>query len=128
MKLSGEIKSRMHALKTDLCALYYACRDPRTGTLPKLVILFALGYALSPVDIIPDFIPVIGHLDDVVIIPLLISLSIRIIPDDVWKDSRLKAVNEPVVLKKNRLFALSLLVTLLLAIAASIMLLCRHLS
>ncbi len=116
----------MHGLKTDLCALYYACRDPRTGVLPKLVILFALGYALSPVDIIPDFIPVIGHLDDVVIIPLLISLSIKIIPDDVWKDSHLKAVNEPVELKKNRLFALCFLVTVLIAIAVSIVLLYRR--
>ncbi len=105
MSLISSLKQKAADLKIELSALYYACRHPRTGISPRLVILFTLGYALSPVDLIPDFIPVIGHLDDLIIIPMLIALSIRLIPPDVMTECRRKAEENPVTLKKNWEFA-----------------------
>jgi uncharacterized membrane protein YkvA (DUF1232 family) len=72
---------------------------------PKMVIAFTLGYALSPVDLIPDFIPVLGYLDDLFIVPALLVLSIKLIPTDVLEESRKIANQKPIILKKNRLFS-----------------------
>ncbi len=71
------------ALKREVLTLYYACADPRTSWVMKLLPLLAIAYALSPIDLIPDFIPVLGLLDDLIILPLLIWLSIKLIPPEV---------------------------------------------
>jgi uncharacterized membrane protein YkvA (DUF1232 family) len=84
-----------------LAALYYAWQNPGVGLLPRIVILTALGYALSPVDLIPDFIPILGYADDLIIIPALIALSVRLIPEPVMEESRRKAAETPPVLLKN---------------------------
>lgn len=101
----GYALMRAKLLKKDLLALYYACRHPDTGVFPKIIIFIALGYALSPVDLIPDFIPVIGHVDDLIMIPTLIALSIKLIPAHVMEESRIKAEKAPLSLKKRWLFA-----------------------
>jgi len=106
MKIIEKLKIQAKKLKTELTALYYASQSPETGMMPKLIILFTLGYALSPIDLIPDFIPVIGYLDDLILLPLLMILSIKLIPDSVMTESRKKAEKEPLVLKKNWFFAL----------------------
>ncbi|HEQ72335.1 MAG TPA: DUF1232 domain-containing protein, partial [Spirochaetia bacterium] len=64
----------LHArkLEKEIFTIYYAYRNPKTRLLPKLIILITLGYALSPVDLIPDFIPILGYLDDLILIPALI--------------------------------------------------------
>jgi len=101
------LKHKARKLKTEITTLYYAYQDPKLGLLPKIIILFTLGYALSPIDLIPDFIPVLGYLDDLVIIPALISLSIKLIPEEILASAREKAIKEPIKLKKNNwLFAL----------------------
>jgi len=100
------LKAKAHELKKEITALYYAYRDPDTGILPKLILLFTLGYALSPIDLIPDFIPVIGYLDDLIIIPALIKLSIRLIPEEVMRRSREKAQAEPLNIGKNWMFGI----------------------
>jgi len=107
-------------LKKDILAVYYAYRHPGTGRLPKIVILFTLGYALSPIDLIPDFIPVLGYLDDLIILPALISISIRLIPDAVMEQSRIRAENEPLKMKKNWFFAAGFVLIWLILIAALI--------
>ncbi len=101
MSLISALKQKAAALKKELSALYYAYRHPRTGIAPRIIILITLGYALSPVDLIPDFIPILGYLDDLVIIPLLITLSIRLIPPVVMKECREKAEASPVIFSKN---------------------------
>jgi len=73
-------KSWAHAIKRDVTALYLAGRDPRTPWLAKAVAAIVVAYALSPIDLIPDFIPVIGYLDDLLIVPLGILLAVRLIP------------------------------------------------
>lgn len=71
-------------------ALYLAYRDPRTPWYAKGVALLVVAYALSPMDLIPDFIPVLGYLDDLVIIPLGVAVAVRLVPTDVLAEARAK--------------------------------------
>jgi uncharacterized membrane protein YkvA (DUF1232 family) len=76
------------ALKRDVHAVYFAARDPRTPWYVKALALAVAAYALSPIDLIPDFIPVLGYVDDLLIVPLGIALVIRLIPADVMEEHR----------------------------------------
>jgi uncharacterized membrane protein YkvA (DUF1232 family) len=78
-------------MKRDVTALYLAARDPRVPWYAKALALAVAAYALSPIDLIPDFIPVIGYLDDVVIVPLGILLAVRLIPPEVLAEHRATA-------------------------------------
>lgn len=80
-------------LKRDVIALYLAGRDPRVPWSARLLALAAAAYALSPIDLIPDVIPVIGYLDDLLIVPLLILLAIKLIPAELMTELRDKAVH-----------------------------------
>ncbi len=85
------MKERAGAAKDLLPTLYLAFKHPKTPLLPKLIAGAALLYAFSPIDLLPDFIPFIGMLDDLVIIPLLAGLAIKLIPEEVLKECREKA-------------------------------------
>jgi uncharacterized membrane protein YkvA (DUF1232 family) len=78
-------------IKRDGVTLWFACKAPATPLLAKALCIFVVAYALSPIDLIPDFIPVLGYLDDVILLPGLIWLAIRLIPQAVVDDSRAKA-------------------------------------
>nr|WP_313885414.1 YkvA family protein [Desulfallas sp. Bu1-1] len=82
---------RARKLKTELYVLYLAYRDPRVPWYGKLFAALVVAYAFSPVDLIPDFIPVLGYLDDVVLVPLGISIAMRMIPSPVLADCRERA-------------------------------------
>lgn len=82
------LKARAQALKTELKALQIAYRDPRTPWAARACVLLVVGYALSPIDLIPDFIPVLGYLDDLILVPLGLALAIRLIPAEVLADAR----------------------------------------
>mmetsp|Transcript_32367 Transcript_32367/g.53583 ORF Transcript_32367/g.53583 Transcript_32367/m.53583 type:complete len:183 (-) Transcript_32367:314-862(-) len=97
----AKFKGAVKALKCELIALYYATQDPEVPWLAKLLALIALGYALSPFDLIPDCIPIIGLIDDLIILPLLLWLALRMIPDNVITRARHRAINEPFRLAKN---------------------------
>ena len=84
-------KNWVAALKQDTYALYLASRDPRVPVVAKLVVVFVVAYALSPIDLIPDFIPLLGYLDDMLLLPMGIALAIRLIPCDVWEDCKSQA-------------------------------------
>ena len=84
-------KARAAALKSDTYALYLACRDPRVPWFPKLIAAMVVAYALSPIDLIPDFIPVVGYLDDLILVPLGLALAIRLIPAAVLEEHRAAA-------------------------------------
>lgn len=79
------------AIKRDVIALYLAARDPRVPWVAKAVAAFFAAYALSPIDLIPDFIPVLGFLDEAIILPLGIMLAVRLIPAPVMADLRVQA-------------------------------------
>ena len=84
---------RVAALKRETLALYLAARDPRTPWHARVVVAAVAAYALSPIDLIPDFIPILGLLDDAILLPLGITLALRLIPAEVIEDSRARAAD-----------------------------------
>lgn len=85
------LKEWAYRLKSEIVALYLAARDARTPWYAKLVATSVAAYALSPIDLIPDFIPVLGYLDDLILLPLGIALAIRLIPPPVLAECRVRA-------------------------------------
>ena len=79
------------ALEQQSLVVYFAARDPRTPWPTRLLALGVAAYAANPIDLIPDFIPVIGYLDDLFIVPLGVALVLRLVPDDVVRSAREKA-------------------------------------
>ena len=77
------LKAQARVLKKEVFAVYIAARDPRTPWYAKALVLLIVAYTLSPIDLIPDFVPVLGYLDDLIIVPAGIWLAIRMIPQDV---------------------------------------------
>src|SRR6188474_2131777 len=88
MQILGSLKARAKELKQFTLVAYYAARDPRTPTLVRVLALLVAAYALSPIDLIPDFIPVIGYLDDLILVPLGLALVVRLTPGYVLAESR----------------------------------------
>jgi uncharacterized membrane protein YkvA (DUF1232 family) len=89
--MSGRLSQRAAALKREVLALWFCYRDPRTPWAAKLLAMCIAAYALSPIDLIPDFIPVLGYLDEVVLLPGAIYLALKLVPAEVLADSRAKA-------------------------------------
>ncbi len=89
--LLSRIKTWARGLKRDGHAIYLASRDPRVPWYAKALAIAVAAYALSPIDLIPDFIPVIGYLDELLILPLGIWLVVRLIPDEVMVEYRARA-------------------------------------
>ncbi len=87
-KMLQRLKTQAKTLKTEIRALMIASRDPRTPWTAKMLAVLIVAYALSPIDLIPDFIPVLGYLDDLILLPLGILLAIRLIPPAVMDEAR----------------------------------------
>lgn len=85
------LKAWAGAMQRDVLALYLAGRDSRVPWYAKVLALATAAYALSPIDLIPDFIPVLGYLDDLIIVPLGILLAVRLVPAEVMQELRLQA-------------------------------------
>tara|TARA_R110002049_G_scaffold307731_1_gene509270 strand:+ start:283 stop:669 length:387 start_codon:yes stop_codon:yes gene_type:complete len=94
-KLISKAKQWAGTVKRDVHAIWLAGRDPRTPWLAKALALAVAAYAISPIDLIPDFIPIIGYLDDLIIVPLGIILVIRLIPPELMAEHRLAALANP---------------------------------
>ena len=78
--MAGKLKDWARSIKRDVHAIYLAARDPRTPWYAKALAVCVAGYALSPIDLIPDFVPILGWVDDASVIPLLVSLIVRMLP------------------------------------------------
>lgn len=89
--LIDQLKIRARALKKEAFAIYIAARDPRTPWYVKALIIFVVAHTFSPIDLIPDFIPVLGYLDDLLIVPGGIWLAVRLIPPEVLAEARAAA-------------------------------------
>ena len=85
------MRQRARRLKTEVYALYLAYRDPRVPWYARLFAAGVVAYAFSPLDLIPDFIPILGFLDDLILVPLGIALALRMIPPAVMADCRVRA-------------------------------------
>lgn len=91
MSFLDRIRAWAHKLREETVALWFAIRDPHTPLTAKLLAGAVLAYALSPIDLIPDFIPILGYLDELLLLPLAIWLVIRLVPEEVLAQSRTKA-------------------------------------
>ena len=85
------LKERAKQLKTDIPAVFLALKKRETPWTAKLLAALTIGYALSPIDLIPDFIPVLGYLDDLIILPAMVALTVRLVPADVMAACRAEA-------------------------------------
>ena len=91
MPLLPDLRQRARDLKAETYALYLAARHPETPWYAKFVVAGVVAYAFSPIDLIPDFVPVLGYLDDLILIPMGISLAIKMIPPPVLAECRAQA-------------------------------------
>ena len=82
------LKERAKKLKTDIPAIFLALKDKETPIIAKIFAGITVAYALSPIDLIPDFIPVLGYLDDVILLPAFVALTIKFIPNDILEKNR----------------------------------------
>ena len=85
------LKERAASLKKDVPAVFLALKAKETPIVAKIVAFLTVAYALSPVDLVPDFIPVLGYLDDVLILPALVALTVKLIPKDIFERYRQEA-------------------------------------
>ncbi|MDD3796763.1 MAG: YkvA family protein [Lachnospiraceae bacterium] len=88
-----DLKKRAGQLKKDIPAVLLALKRKETPVMAKLFAAITVGYALSPIDLIPDFIPVLGYLDDVILLPAFVALTIKFIPDNVFEECRKESEN-----------------------------------
>ncbi|RIX51445.1 DUF1232 domain-containing protein [Paenibacillus nanensis] len=89
--LLSKLKTMAKKLKANLLVMYLAYRDPRVPLFSKIFALCVVAYAFSPVDLIPDFIPVLGYLDDLILVPLGVYIALRLFPKEVLDEYRTKA-------------------------------------
>jgi len=114
------------ALKRDVVAIYFAARDPRVPWYAKVVAAAVAAYALSPIDLIPDFIPVLGYIDDLILVPLGIALAIRLIPPALWQEHRETAATRIAERPTSPVGAAVIITIWLTLLALSIIWVVRH--
>ena len=120
-----KLKAHTKSLERDIHALYLAARDPRTPWYAKAIIGCVVAYALSPIDLIPDFIPVLGYLDDLLLLPVGIYLALKLIPAEVLTDARRRAAETAATLPKRWSAALVIIILWLIAVVTIGMLIAR---
>jgi uncharacterized membrane protein YkvA (DUF1232 family) len=113
------LKAEANGLKRQACAVCLAARHPRTPWYAKALAACVIAYAASPVDLIPDFIPVLGYLDDLVLVPAGVALVIRLVPRDVWDDCLARSA-EPAMDRRTGWIAAIVITFLWLSLAAVI--------
>lgn len=116
----NKLKQRARHLKAEIYALYLAYRDPRVPWYARVFVACVVGYALSPIDLIPDFVPVLGYLDDLIVLPLGLSIALRLIPAEVMAECRAQARERLASGKPRNWLAAAVIVAIWLALAASV--------
>lgn len=111
-------KARAKGIKRDVYSLYLAYGDARTPWYAKVFAALVVAYAFSPIDLIPDFIPVVGYLDDLLLLPLGIIIAIKLIPAEVMRDARLKAEESMQTEKPTSWLGLVMVALIWLALAS----------
>jgi uncharacterized membrane protein YkvA (DUF1232 family) len=121
----NRLKARARELKREAYAIYIAARDPRTPWYAKALIFFVVAHTFSPIDLIPDFIPILGYLDDLIITPGGLWLAVRLIPPEVMADARVAAATHDVDRSTGRVGALLIILAWIIAAAGVIYLFLR---
>ncbi len=119
-------KQKARALKRQVVALYFAYRDPRTPWHARAFAALVVAYAFSPIDLIPDFIPVLGYVDDLVLVPLGVWLALRMVPPQVMADCQARAENGLGEGQGRFKFMAAVIVTVWLLILALVILWIAH--
>ena len=112
------LKERARTLKADVITLYFAARHRRTPWHAKLFMVAIVAYAFSPIDLIPDFVPFLGYLDELILLPIGISLALKMIPPDVVAQCRTRANQASLDVKRGGRVAAVVIVIIWIAIAA----------
>jgi uncharacterized membrane protein YkvA (DUF1232 family) len=120
------IRQKADGLKADVLAVWFAYRDSRTPWYAKVWLALVAGYAFSPIDLIPDFIPVLGYLDDLILLPLGIFIAIKLVPKDVMDESRIKA-NDWLEQRRQNPRSLKVTILIILVWIAVLVVLLRYL-
>ena len=110
-------KRRARELKREIYAIYLAYKDPRVPWYAKLLAACVVAYAFSPIDLVPDFIPVLGYLDDLILVPLGIYFVLKLIPDDVMSECREKAQALSDQRRPRNLLAATIIIALWIVLA-----------
>ena len=113
----GRLRHWARMVKSDILALYFAVKHVRTPLYAKVLAAIVVGYALSPIDLIPDFIPVLGYIDDIILLPLGIALVIKLLPSDVLKQCREEARTHSSVMRPKIWLAAYVIIMLWIAAA-----------
>jgi len=122
----NRLKARARALKNEAYAVYLATKDPRTPWYAKALIFFVVAHTFSPIDLIPDFIPVLGYLDDLIITPGGLWLAVRMIPPEVLAEARVTAATQGVDRRIGKIGAVIIVLLWLLGITVAVVLILRY--
>jgi uncharacterized membrane protein YkvA (DUF1232 family) len=118
MQILEQVRTRLSLLKRDIAALWFAAHDRRTPWPAKALAGLVVAYALSPLDLIPDVVPILGQIDNLVILPLGIFAVVRLIPGDLWREFRVIALDASP--RPPSIAGIAVVLTLWLAVGASL--------
>ena len=124
--LLSRLKARARALKNEAYAVYLAAKDPRTPWYVKALIFFVVAHTFSPIDLIPDFIPILGYLDDLIITPGGLWLAVRLIPPEVLAEARVTAATQGVDRSVGKIGAVIIVSLWIVGIAVAVYLILRY--
>jgi len=93
MRLINRLQNWANLLKRDVMVLWFAVKNPETPLVAKSLAVVAVAYALSPIDLIPDFIPILGYIDDIILIPMFVWITLKFVPEEVISQSRQQAIS-----------------------------------
>ena len=122
----NQLKARARALKNEAYAIYLAAKDPRTPWYAKALVFFVVAHTFSPIDLIPDFIPVLGYLDDLIITPGGLWLAVRMIPPEVLAEARVKVATQGVDRSVGKIGAVIIVLLWILGITLTVILILRY--
>jgi len=120
------LKQRARALKNEAFAVYLAAKDPRTPWYAKALVFFVVAHTFSPIDLIPDFIPILGYLDDLIITPGGLWLAVRMIPPEVLTEARVTAATQGVDTSLGRVGAVIIVLLWLVGLVVTVTLILRY--
>ncbi len=121
----NQIKTQAHALKREVFAVYIAARDSRTPWYAKVLIFLIVAYTLSTIDLIPDFVPILGYLDDLIIVPVGIWLAIHLIPPEVMEEARATAAISGIDRNVGKVGAVIIVLVWIIAVMGTVYLFLR---